>query len=53
MAKNNYKDYKLILMGNGGVGKSAFTVQFVQQRFIDYYARKKKIPFLKRNILKN
>jgi len=31
------REYKLAVMGSGGVGKSALTVQFVQAIFMDYY----------------
>ncbi|CAJ0872212.1 20006_t:CDS:2 [Entrophospora sp. SA101] len=31
------KDYKLVVLGSGGVGKSAFTVQFVQSMFVERY----------------
>ncbi|CAJ0748843.1 14892_t:CDS:2, partial [Entrophospora sp. SA101] len=30
-------DYKLVVLGSGGVGKSAFTVQFVQSMFVERY----------------
>eukprot|EP01100_Stratorugosa_tubuloviscum_P005776 TRINITY_DN255_c0_g2_i10.p1 TRINITY_DN255_c0_g2~~TRINITY_DN255_c0_g2_i10.p1 ORF type:complete len:190 (-),score=93.78 TRINITY_DN255_c0_g2_i10:168-737(-) len=30
-------EYKLVLMGGGGVGKSALTIQLTQHRFIDEY----------------
>eukprot|EP00339_Tiarina_fusa_P023891 CAMPEP_0117035796 /NCGR_PEP_ID=MMETSP0472-20121206/25401_1 /TAXON_ID=693140 ORGANISM="Tiarina fusus, Strain LIS" /NCGR_SAMPLE_ID=MMETSP0472 /ASSEMBLY_ACC=CAM_ASM_000603 /LENGTH=175 /DNA_ID=CAMNT_0004745373 /DNA_START=8 /DNA_END=531 /DNA_ORIENTATION=- len=30
-------EYKLVVLGSGGVGKSALTIQFIQQRFIDEY----------------
>src|SRR3990167_7610003 len=28
---------KIVLLGAGGVGKSAFTIQFIQGKFISYY----------------
>ena len=31
------KTYKLIVLGNGGVGKSAITLRFVQARFQEEY----------------
>jgi small GTP-binding protein len=31
------KIYKLVMLGNGGVGKSALTIQFVQDKFIREY----------------
>ena len=31
------KDYKLVVLGSGGVGKSALTVQFVQDIFVEKY----------------
>ncbi|CAL4059635.1 unnamed protein product, partial [Meganyctiphanes norvegica] len=31
------QDYKLCVMGDGGVGKSCLTVQYTQGRFLDYY----------------
>ena len=30
-------DYKLVVLGSGGVGKSAITVQFVQGIFVEKY----------------
>lgn len=27
---NNYQTYKLVIVGGGGVGKSAITLQFIQ-----------------------
>ena len=30
-------EYKLVVVGGGGVGKSALTVQFIQNRFIEEY----------------
>jgi len=30
-------EYKLVMVGGGGVGKSAFTVQFVQNCFVEQY----------------
>ncbi|GJJ70933.1 Ras-related protein Rap-1B [Entomortierella parvispora] len=31
------REYKLVVLGSGGVGKSALTVQFVQSEFVDQY----------------
>lgn len=31
------KEYKLVVLGSGGVGKSALTVQFVQGIFVEKY----------------
>ncbi|KAF9188466.1 Ras- protein Rap-1b, partial [Haplosporangium sp. Z 27] len=31
------REYKLVVLGSGGVGKSALTVQFVQSVFVDRY----------------
>ncbi|CAG8813240.1 15929_t:CDS:2, partial [Racocetra persica] len=31
------REYKLVVLGSGGVGKSALTVQFVQSMFIERY----------------
>ncbi|TMS39215.1 hypothetical protein L596_005777 [Steinernema carpocapsae] len=31
------KEYKIVVVGNGGVGKSALTVQFVQGFFVENY----------------
>jgi GTPase SAR1 family protein len=30
-------EYKLVVCGSGGVGKSAFTVQFISNHFVDCY----------------
>lgn len=29
------KEYKLVVVGGGGVGKSALTIQFIQAHFVD------------------
>jgi small GTP-binding protein len=34
---NNMKEYKIVVLGSGGVGKSALTVQFVQGIFVEKY----------------
>jgi small GTP-binding protein len=31
------KEYKIVVLGSGGVGKSALTVQFVQGQFVEIY----------------
>ena len=31
------KEYKVVILGSGGVGKSALTIQFVQSVFIEKY----------------
>ncbi|KAI8876945.1 ras protein [Backusella circina FSU 941] len=31
------REYKLVMVGDGGVGKSALTIQFIQSHFIDEY----------------
>ena len=31
------REYKLVVLGSGGVGKSALTVQFVQGIFVERY----------------
>eukprot|EP00041_Stephanoeca_diplocostata_P029880 m.890506 g.890506 ORF g.890506 m.890506 type:complete len:201 (+) comp23650_c0_seq5:483-1085(+) len=31
------KEYKLVVVGGGGVGKSALTIQFIQSNFVDEY----------------
>ncbi len=30
-------EYKIVIVGSGGVGKSATTIQFIQNHFIDEY----------------
>lgn len=30
-------EYKLVIVGGGGVGKSALTIQFIQSHFVEYY----------------
>jgi len=30
-------EYKLVIVGSGGVGKSAFIIQFIQNHFVDEY----------------
>ncbi|GJJ14120.1 hypothetical protein Clacol_008377 [Clathrus columnatus] len=39
MSENNqfYRQYKLIVLGDGGVGKSALTIQFLRSHFVDDY----------------
>ncbi|ONH69109.1 Ras-like protein 1 [Cyberlindnera fabianii] len=38
MSKNHtVKEYKLVVVGGGGVGKSALTIQFIQSHFVDEY----------------
>jgi len=32
-------EYKLVVVGTGGVGKSALTIQLIQNHFIDEYVR--------------
>ena len=34
---NNYREYKLVVVGGGGVGKSALTIQLTQNNFVDEY----------------
>lgn len=31
------REYKLVVVGGGGVGKSAITLQFIQSHFVDEY----------------
>jgi GTPase KRas protein len=31
------QEYKLVVVGGGGVGKSALTIQFIQSHFVDEY----------------
>ena len=31
------EDYKIVVLGSGGVGKSALTVQFIEGVFVDKY----------------
>lgn len=33
----NMREYKIVVLGSGGVGKSALTVQFVQGLFVEKY----------------
>ncbi|KAI9261735.1 ras-like protein 1 [Sporodiniella umbellata] len=39
MSKANsfVREYKLVMVGGGGVGKSALTIQFIQSHFVDEY----------------
>lgn len=34
---DNSKTYKLVVVGDGGVGKSALTIQFFQKMFVEDY----------------
>ena len=36
-ARSQMKEYKVVVLGSGGVGKSALTVQFVTGTFIEKY----------------
>eukprot|EP01089_Gocevia_fonbrunei_P006317 TRINITY_DN16958_c0_g1_i1.p1 TRINITY_DN16958_c0_g1~~TRINITY_DN16958_c0_g1_i1.p1 ORF type:complete len:195 (-),score=44.96 TRINITY_DN16958_c0_g1_i1:72-656(-) len=36
-AKQNFEEYKLVVIGRGGVGKSAITMMFLQGRFVSKY----------------
>ena len=50
------KEYKVVVLGPGGVGKSALTVQFCHSKFVEkydptievskYYLKKKEIPIV-------
>ena len=31
------REYKIVVVGGGGVGKSALTIQFIQSQFVDEY----------------
>jgi GTPase SAR1 family protein len=35
--KKQMREYKIVVLGSGGVGKSALTVQFVQGLFVEKY----------------
>lgn len=37
MSKSNIREYKLVVVGGGGVGKSALTIQLIQSHFVDEY----------------
>jgi GTPase KRas protein len=37
MTSSNVEEFKLAVVGGGGVGKSALTVQFVQNVFVEEY----------------
>ncbi|KAJ3104687.1 Ras GTPase [Phlyctochytrium planicorne] len=34
---NLVREYKIVVVGGGGVGKSALTIQFIQSQFVDEY----------------
>lgn len=43
MNRSNYnQNYKLVVVGGGGVGKSAITIQFIQVNVFECYVKKKK-----------
>jgi len=46
-------EYKLVVLGAGGVGKSALTVQFVQGIFVEKYGFENFIESLKKNKIRN
>ncbi|KAJ1565238.1 Ras GTPase [Cladochytrium tenue] len=38
LSRNNLtKEFKIVVVGGGGVGKSALTIQFIQSQFVDEY----------------
>lgn len=38
MSKSSFlREYKLVVVGGGGVGKSALTIQLIQSHFVDEY----------------
>ncbi|CAO3670149.1 unnamed protein product [Umbelopsis ramanniana] len=38
MSKSSFlREYKIVAVGGGGVGKSALTIQFIQSHFVDEY----------------
>lgn len=37
MASTQLREYKLVVVGGGGVGKSALTIQFIQSHFVEEY----------------
>ena len=34
---NGIREYKIVVVGSGGVGKSALTIQFIQSHFVEEY----------------
>jgi GTPase KRas protein len=37
MASKFTREYKLVVVGGGGVGKSCLTIQLIQSHFVDEY----------------
>jgi GTPase KRas len=37
MSRGSIREYKIVIVGGGGVGKSALTIQFIQSQFVDEY----------------
>jgi GTPase KRas protein len=37
MQRTSVREYKIVIVGGGGVGKSALTIQFIQSQFVDEY----------------
>ncbi|KAJ3212383.1 Ras GTPase [Entophlyctis luteolus] len=37
MAARYQKEYRIVVVGGGGVGKSALSIQFIQSQFVDEY----------------
>lgn len=37
MASKFLREYKLVVVGGGGVGKSCLTIQLIQSHFVDEY----------------
>ena len=37
LASGGVRRYRIVVLGDGGVGKSALTLQYVQHNFIDYH----------------
>lgn len=42
---NNKNIYKIVIVGGGGVGKSAITIQFIQGLFVEDYDPTIEVPF--------
>lgn len=49
MTEKSGMEYKLVVLGGGGVGKSALTIRLVTDNFLAEYGKIKKI--LKQNVI--
>ncbi|KAI9321484.1 ras-like protein 1 [Dichotomocladium elegans] len=52
-ASSFVREYKLVMVGGGGVGKSALTIQFIQSHFVDEYDPTIEDSYRKQSVIDN